>query len=300
MKPSVDIAIIGPGKVGTTIALSAIKSGYRIAALAGRDRKKTEEAAKTIGGDIPIYTPLQAASVARLVLFTVTDSAIESLCTDLAKNKAFSENQIVVHCSGALSSEVLAAARDLCGATIASAHPLQTFSTVQSAASAMPGAYWFCEGDKAALDVITQLIHRIGGVPNIIPSDKKVLYHCASVFACNYLVSLMDVALSVAESASLDRDLAWQALSPLIQSTIANIGKLGTDTVLTGPITRGDVETVASHLHALAGTDNEIAEIYRVMGKWTTQIAQKKGLSQERARALFAELLVNSHALPGK
>lgn len=295
MTPLPDIAIIGPGKVGVTIALAAKNNGYRIVALAGRNKKRAQEAANIIGNDIMVCAPFEAVREAQLILLTVTDEAIEPLCKELATNNAFSDGQIVAHCSGTLTSGILASARDLGGAEIASAHPLQTFPTVELAVKAMPGTFWFCEGDKHALEVLGQLIQRTGGKPNIIPSASKVLYHCALVIACNYLTSLMDVALNVAERANLDRQLAWRAFSPLIQSTIANIGHLGTASALTGPIARGDVDTVVRHLHALSDTNEEIAEIYKVLGNWTIQLAIQKGLSPERAEALSKEITTTDH-----
>src|SRR5262249_28606452 len=131
-----DIAIVGPGKVGTSIAVLAKQSGYRIAAISGRDEKRTRQAAKLIGGDVKVCSPEEAAGLAQLILLTVSDGAVESVCQDLAKRNAFSSKQIVAHLSGALSSEALASARDHGGAKIASLHPLQMFPTVDAALDA--------------------------------------------------------------------------------------------------------------------------------------------------------------------
>lgn len=283
------IAIIGPGKVGMTIAFAAQKAGYTIAAIGGRDREKTKSAAGAIG-DTKVFTLDNQPIDASMILLTVPDDAIESVCNDLSQNKVFTQGQIVAHCSGALSSEVLASARDICGAKIASAHPLQTFSTAQSSIDAMPGTYWFCEGEATAVAALSSMITTIGGIPNVIPTDKKVLYHCSSVIACNYLVSLMDIALTTAEAAGLDPQLAWQALSPLIQKTLVNVGSLGTTDALTGPIARGDLNTVKMHIDALNKTDPKLAHIYKQLGDWTVQLAVQKGLSNQVAKTLKAQL----------
>src|SRR6516165_10960635 len=113
-----DIAIIGPGKVGTSVALLARNRGYSIAAIAGRDKARAEAAARTIGGGVRICTPVQAAMSAELVLITVADNAIESVCAALANGKAFSSDHVVAHLSGAYSSDILASASKLCGAKV--------------------------------------------------------------------------------------------------------------------------------------------------------------------------------------
>jgi predicted short-subunit dehydrogenase-like oxidoreductase (DUF2520 family) len=272
-----NIAIIGPGKVGTSIALLAKQNGYRISALSGRDEKKTQKSAKLIGGDVKVCLATEAAAAAQLVLLTVSDGAIESVCQDLAHAGAFSSGQTVAHVSGALSSEALASARDICGAKIGSLHPLQMFPNVEAALDVMPGSHWFCEGDPHAVLLLKQLVLNIGGMAHIISVENKALYHCASVVACNYLNALMDIALAIAEKSGLDRKTAWEVLTPLVEGTISNIDKLGTVDALTGPIERGDVETVKRHLHALKDADPEISEIYRTLGRWTVQLAHEKG-----------------------
>lgn len=272
-----DIAIIGPGKVGTSIAILAKQNGYRISAISGRDEKKAQKSAKLIGGDVKVCSATDAAAAAQLVLLTVSDGAIESVCQDLAKSGSFSAGQTVAHVSGALSSEALASARDICGAKIGSFHPLQMFPNVDAALDVIPGSHWFCEGDPHALMILKQLVLNIGGMVHIISVENKALYHCASVVACNYLNALMDVALAIAEKSGLDRKTAWEVLVPLVDGTIANIDKLGTVDALTGPIERGDIQTVQKHLVALSAFSPEIEEIYKVLGKWTIGLAREKG-----------------------
>lgn len=286
------IAIIGAGRVGTTLAILLKEKGYPIAGIAGRNLDKTREAAAQIG-EVKVCASEEAAKSADIVFLAVSDDSIETVCTELSQLGAFRSKQIIVHLSGALSSEKLATARSTSGALIASAHPLQTFSTTQSALAAMAGSFWFCEGDSEALSAIFPLIESIGGKPNTIPTEKKVLYHAASVAACNYLVTLMDIALTIAESADLDRELAWQALSPLVQATLRNIDQSGVTTALTGPIARGDVNTIKRHLQALetlSENKDDLTEIYKNLGHWTTKIAAEKGLPPDLVDELRKQL----------
>lgn len=285
-----DLAIIGPGKVGTSIALLAKRNGYHIAAIGGRDHEKCQEAASVIGGDVKACTPAEATALAMFVLITVSDDAIESLVADLARNKAFAKHQVVTHVSGALGSEVLTPAKQL-GAKIGSAHPLQMFPSVQAALAAMPGSHWYLEGDYDALKALEKLVERIGGLPHVIEGGNKTLYHCASVVASNYLTTLMDLALNIAERAGLERESAWESLSPLVHATIANVSKSGTANALTGPIARGDVETVRRHLEALKKEDPEISKIYQMLGERTIQLALQKGTINHHDASVLRQML---------
>lgn len=282
------IAIIGAGKLGRTVGIVAREKGYSISAISGRDLPKLAEFSSSLGSP-RVCVPSEAAACAEIVFLSVSDDAIEPLCSALASSGSFKPGQIVTHFSGALSSEVLASAKTA-GALVASTHPLQTFSSVDSALNSLPGTFWFCEGDAQALSILMQLITEIGGLPRIIPTQKKALYHAASVIACNYLDTLMDIALNVAEAAELERDDAWQALQPLIQATLRNISASGTTNALTGPIARGDLKTVSRHLEALAEKDAQIETIYRVLGKWTTGIAVRKGLNADMQTQLLGLL----------
>jgi predicted short-subunit dehydrogenase-like oxidoreductase (DUF2520 family) len=285
------IAIIGAGKVGTAVGVLASRAGYRVAAVAGRDHRRTEQAASRIGAGVPALSPCEAADRADLVLLTVSDDAIEAACRELVSARALARGNVVAHCSGALSSECLDPARRECGCHVASFHPLQSFPTVEAALASLPGSYCFDEGDEAALEAVEELGTAIGAHCVRIETRHKVLYHAAAVMACNYLTGLLDAALSLATGARIERETAWQALEPLIRATLANISKLGTEAALTGPIARGDVRTVIAHLAALDERGGELSGLYRALGSWTVDLALRKGsIDETAARALLEAL----------
>ena len=271
------IAIIGAGKVGTAVGALAVRAGYRVTAVAGRDRRRTEQAASRIGAEVPVLSPLEAAGRAELVLLTVPDDAIETSCDELVAARAFARGSLVAHCSGALSSECLDPARRELGCHVASFHPLQSFPTVEAALASLPGSYCFGEGDEAALAALEELGAAIGAHCVRIETRHKALYHAAAVMACNYLTGLLDAALALATTARIERRTAWQALEPLIRATVENISELGTEAALTGPIARGDTKTVAAHLAALDESAHELSGLYRALGSWTVDLALRKG-----------------------
>lgn len=166
-------------------------------------------------------------------------------------------------------------------------HPLQTFPTIDKALKRIKGAYCFYEGDEKTVPVIEQLAKNIGLKSVRISTKSKILYHAAAVMACNYLVALMDSAITLAENAGIDRKTARLAFSPLAAATLYNISKIGTSDSLTGPIARGDTKTISRHLHELLSKDEALTTIYRTMGLYTVEMAAKKGtITVEKAKKI--------------
>jgi predicted short-subunit dehydrogenase-like oxidoreductase (DUF2520 family) len=233
----------------------------------------------------------EAAEAGDLVLLTVSDDAIETVCRDLARERAFLEGAVIVHCSGVLTSDILSSARTGQSCRVASMHPLQTFPTVDAAIGRLRGTYCFCEGDESALPLVEELIGKIGMEAVWIEASAKALYHAAAVMASNYLVGIMDAALAVAEKAGIERSTAWPALEPLVMTTIANVSHMGPAKALTGPIARGDVETVKRHLQSLDLMDRSLASLYRALGRYAVELAVRKGsISSETAEAMQSVL----------
>ncbi len=286
-----DIVIVGPGVVGTTLGQLAAQAGYRIVGVAGRDVARARAAAGVMGGAARVGAPADVAPDGQLVLLTVPDDAIEAVATALADQGALAEGAVVAHCSGALGSDILAAARERCGAAVGSIHPLQTFPDVESAVRRVPGAYFFIEGDDAAAAALTALAEAIGGRPVRIAPEAKLLYHASAVIASNYLVALQDAALAAADRAGIGGEVAAEALRPLVEATLANVISAGPAAALTGPVARGDVELVARQASAVRAADAGLGELYRVLGEWAVGLALRKGSIDEAAAAALRKAL---------
>lgn len=289
MRPT--IAILGPGKVGTALGIAAHRAGYRIAAMGGRAAEAARQAAGLIGADVAALPLEAAAGAGELVLVTVSDDAISPLATELAAKKSFRQGAIIAHCGGALGSEALAAAKSSCGGAAASMHPLQTFPTVQAAVERLPGTPFFIEGDKAAANALEQLARDLGGQPVRIAPAAKTLYHAAAVTACNYLAALMDAATTLMTQAGLARKEALAALQPIVWATLDNVFKLGPADALTGPIARGDAQTVRRHMEALKASPAALENLYRALGLWTVQLAMTKGTLDAPTTEVMKKLL---------
>lgn len=287
-----DISIIGPGVVGSALARLACKAGYRIAAVAGGSHPaRSRELAKAVGG---IYAEdlAEAAAAGQLVLLSVRDEAIVSVCEQLADSGGLSHKPIVAHCCGAMGSDALLAAQKV-GCAVGSMHPLQTFPDIESALARLGGTYCFIEGDPKATDALESLAGALGGNPVHIDQAVKPLYHAAAVMGANYITTMLDVAFELLERTGLSRSLARKAIGPLVRATVENTLAKGSSAALTGPISRGDVETVHSHLAAMekTGVATNTKNIYRQMGLHTIDIALAKGTIDDASAKALLKLL---------
>ncbi|MFC6978998.1 Rossmann-like and DUF2520 domain-containing protein [Microbulbifer taiwanensis] len=190
---------------------------------------------------------------------------------------------VVFHCSGALSSEILAGCRP---AAIASAHPVHSFAAPEDSLRTLPGSSVALEGDKIAVDVLQRAFAALRCETLTIDAGNKSLYHAGSVFACNYLTALMDLSLRTFSAAGIDRQQALELLKPIVLQTAENNMRLGPEKSLTGPIARGDSDTVLAQLEALQKTDAQLAQCYRHLGLACVELARRGALSSDAAARL--------------
>ena len=255
------IVIVGAGKVGTSLSL-AFKKTHKHISLVGKNEADQ----------------LEAVAVADLILITTQDSEIQNVCQHIAPT--IRTGTVVAHCSGSMDSSSLKSAKKR-GAYVGSAHPLNTFPNKTAATEILTkeshGTDCFISGSKQATNLLCNVFTKIGFITNVLDDSKKVAYHTACVFLCNYLTSLSEIGLSTAESAGLDRDNFWQATQPLIQSTLRNITSHGTSHSLSGPIARGDYNTVSSHIEVLSSLTDTTQIAYKTLGLEALELAQQRG-----------------------
>jgi uncharacterized protein (TIGR00725 family) len=260
------IAIIGPGKVGCSMALMLTARGYTIQAIGGRSPEKTQRNLDRLSIRAEAKAIHEAALAADVVLITVKDDAIE----EVAASCRFRHGAQVIHMSGAHSSEVLAAARDTFGCSVASMHVLQTFASVEQACQVLPGSTCFIEGDETACQTAETLAAALEfPVLRIRPADK-VLYHAAAVLGCNGLTALLHAVVDVAREAGIPADRVLPAFAPLLRATLENNLKNGPSNALTGPIARGDAKTLAMHRKALSKLPR-LDRLYQALGTYTVE-----------------------------
>ena len=245
----------------------------RVADVLNRRESSAQEAVAFIGAGraVAAYGALQKCDI---YLIGTPDSEIARTCEQLAASGKVDETTVVFHCSGALNSGYLQAARGR-GAAVAGIHPIRSFARPDIAVQEFGGTFCGVEGDARALDVLLPLFTAIGARPVAIDGERKVLYHSAAVMASNYLVTLLDAARALYAAAGVDGDTALAILAPLTRGTLENVLQTGPEAALTGPIARGDMETVARQQAALDALRAEYGELYRCFAQLTAELAAR-------------------------
>lgn len=279
------IAIIGAGNVGKVLGYALKNKGYDLVSAFARTEKSRELAGDLFG--CPVFRDPEKASIkGDIVFLTTPDRVIEEVCHLIAERNGFREGQIVLHTSGAQSSAILWPAQKA-GASVISFHPLQTFPELKVGLRALPGTFFTVEGDEEAFPVAGELVEALGGKMLSIPTEMKPLYHATACVACNYLASLMDIALKMYNLTGVHPGKAFESLSPLIYGTLSNIKDMGAEKALTGPLARGDISTINSHLDILRDKAPELLPLYMHLGIYTVDLAVRKGtLEKEQEEQL--------------
>lgn len=287
------VGFIGAGKVGTALAALLHTRGINVVAVSGRTLTDSRRMALSARLDANAAKDRAGAlAVSDLVFLTVHDDDIQPLCEEIAAEGGWREGQGIVHCSGALSSDVLQSARKM-GACVASFHPLQTFASFEAALSHIPGSTFALEGDATLVAQLDRLVELLNGTSLHLRGEEKTIYHAAAAIASNYTVTLATLAanLLVREGIAPDTNTALHYLMPLLRGTVDNLDALGVPGALTGPLARGDVGTVARHIEALEGCEPQMAHLYRHLAQLTLPLALQKGQIDEAAAQELTTLL---------
>ncbi len=254
------IAIIGAGRLGTSLATALTHQGYIVKALSCRSLKSCRESRCLIGQGDVFTDNLKAASRGRIVFLTPPDDIIPQVAAGLASASDDWSQKFVFHCSGLLSSLTLEPLRKL-GAETASLHPMQTFASKSLKPQAFQDIYFGLEGSAPALGMAQEITQALGGKHLILRPEDKPLYHAAGSVASNFLVVLFDVAVRLLGRLTNSEEEAAAMLFPLVQGTLQNVKEFDTSIALTGPIIRGDKITLKKHLEALQAFPGQ-KEIY--------------------------------------
>jgi len=277
---------IGAGTTGTALAVRLSQKGWPVVAVSSRTLSSAQKLARRVSNCQAYPTTQELADVAEMVFITTPDDVIAEVCGKVQWHKG----QSVLHCSGAHSVDILEPAKKL-GAAAGSFHPLQTFADVDQAIKNLPGSTFALEAEEPLLSTLKELVHLLNGNWVRLGSGDKVLYHTAAVFACNYLVTLVKLALDLWKDFGVSSKEATRALLPLLNGTLNNIDNIGVPDCLTGPIARGDLGTIERHLRALDAKNPSLLTTYKELGLQTIPIALAKGkVNEQKAEEMRALL----------
>lgn len=267
------IAIVGPGRMGQGLGLALIVSGAEVRML-GRRRRELAGGLRLVTRD---WRPTLAET--DLVLIATRDDAINNAARDLADLGAIHARHVVLHLSGRLGRSALSSL-ERTGAGLGSVHPLQTIADPLTAPARLRGVWAAVEGDSRALEAAASLSRRLGMQPVTVSEEGKPAYHAGAAILANYTVTLADLSARLAEAAGMEPEVARRMYLPLLGGVLQNLEGMPPVEALTGPIRRGDAETVKAHLQALTGED---LEAYKALGRATLRLAVEGGLDEDTA-----------------
>lgn len=286
--------IIGAGRVGTAVGHLLQKAGEKVLAVASRSDSSLEQAKRYIKDAFFTTDVVKAAKKGNAVFITTPDDLIEDTCLSLASGKAVKRGTYLVHMSGALGLDVLEAAESM-GARTASIHPLQTFADVKGAVKRIPGSVFaVTTREEKTRRWAESLVKKLGGTPVILAEENKILYHIGAVVASNLLVALEHAAELSYHEIGMKGPQALAALLPLIEGTVENIKKHGTEGALTGPVSRGDIGVMRRHLEYMQKKGLEkLMRVYVALSMYALDLAEA---NLSRARCEEMEEMLNRYA----
>ncbi len=274
------VFVLGAGRVGTALARAFIAAGVEVVGLHGRKAQSAP--------DVVSAGPLPAAiSRATVVLVTVRDPQLEEVLASLV-SASLAPGVVVLHASGSAEPMAFAALRAQ-GHPCGTMHPLLAFADPARAAASIGTAWFGLDGDARAREAASSLAAALGSRTLEIPAGEKVRYHAAAVFASNFPALLMASGEALFAQIGIDADDARAALMPLFSAGADNVRAKPSALALTGPIVRGDVETVKRHVAALAATP-ELLALYRALSIAAARLARTAGTDPAKLAEIEAAL----------
>lgn len=259
-------AIVGAGRVGQTVGRALRRHGYRVVCVVTRSARSARAAARFIGAGRPLSSlksGIAQIGEAGIVLIGTPDREIAAVARALARLEAGWRGKLVLHASGALSSRELIPLEEQ-GAVVGSFHPFYPFP--RSLREFPRGVIFGVEGDRRAVRQAARLARALGGRPVEIAAEAKSLYHAGGVLADGHLMTLVDLGTRLLVRAGVPREHALPALLPLARGTLENYARRGAKS-LTGPLKRGDAETIWHHLVALKSVPPHYRDAYLALAR---------------------------------
>jgi predicted short-subunit dehydrogenase-like oxidoreductase (DUF2520 family) len=276
------VFIIGPGHVGRGLFRAFRASGVEVVGLHG----KRPSGVATSSGDIP-----KDASQANVVIICVRDAQLDDTIQEVAtaaRDGRIARGTVVLHTS-AIAEPTGLQGLSSAGYPGGTFHPLVPFSDPEVSAELLRRAWIGIDGENAAKNASRRIAGHLGARTLEIPPGRKPAYHAAAVISSNFPVVLASVAGHLFHDIGIPDASAYQAVDSLMSGAIANMKQTLPDDALTGPVVRGDAETVGKHLRALEGTESA-RQVYRALSSAAVEIARRVGTDPRKLAAVGALL----------
>jgi len=285
------VGIVSAGRVGSAVGAALERAGHIVFGVSAISDESRRRAAARLP-DSQILPPEGVAARSELLILAVPDAELPGLVAGLAVANAVRPGTIVAHTSGANGIGVLAPLA-AGGALPLAIHPAMTFTGHDEDLARLGNAcFGITAVDEIGYAIAQSLVIEMGGEPVRVAEEHRTLYHAALAHGSNHLVTLIIDAVAALRAAlagpgllgqqavfgqqTIDDEpngLAERMLAPLASAALDNALRRG-QSALTGPVARGDAETVSAHLNALAAADPRLAAGYRALSLRTAQRAR--------------------------
>jgi predicted short-subunit dehydrogenase-like oxidoreductase (DUF2520 family) len=246
--PGMKIVLVGPGRAGMSLAIAAAAAEHDVVAVVGRSFDSAERGAGIVGATpLTVGDPIPESD---LMLVATRDAAIEPVAARLARHRV--PIDAAVHLSGLTPVSALAPLAEQ-GIEIGSFHPLQTLPTPETGAAKLAGSFIAITAGPGLQDTLEVFADSLGATPFSLDDDAKPLYHAAAAAAANFPLAAFAMAADLFRAAGV----SWDVARPLVEAVVVNAFELGPRAALTGPVARGDTDTVAAQLAAVASASPE-------------------------------------------
>jgi hypothetical protein len=284
---SENLVFVGPGRAGLSLGYALWQTGT-VDTITYFGRRPDPPAHPLFVGGAGTYVfglgrPRPGTTA---VFLGVPDEILPEIAMALAAHGEAPPGCAAFHLSGALGTDPLAPLLER-GYSLGTVHPLQTLADPVLGAEQLKGVYFAVSGEPSAVATARRILHPLSATIFTIPVARRPLYHAAAVFASNYLAGVIGVAGRLMAQAGVPEDEALQAILPLARGSLENLGRLGPTRALTGPVSRGDVETVRLHLRTLEPRERTL---YASLGLEILEVAGEGGLDEgsvEELREMF-------------
>lgn len=278
--------IVGAGAVGTALGVALSRAGWPIHAVASRDPARRERFIGLVDGARPFAEPQALIEEVELIILAVPDDAI----AEIAGGVRMYSGQAMIHTSGVLGAEVLAAAM-AAGTQIGAFHPLVAFAELERSIAALRGATVAIEGDDQLATLLSDMAERLGARAVRLAEGSKAAYHAAAVLAAGGFIALLDAIAELGAVAGLDEAGSLAVYGPLIEGTLGNARALGIRAALTGPMTRGDIGTLRAHLDSLTAHAPGVVDLYVAAAGREIDLAVARGALAPETALVMRESL---------
>ena len=258
------ITLVGAGNLAHALGPALKAAGYRVEVIAGRGNPESQRRAAGLARRLRAKAVRveEIRPVSEIIWLLHTDDALAGTAAMLARNPGW-KGKTVFQSSGALSSDVLAPLKKA-GAHTASLHPMMTF--VPGTRPDFKQVPFAVEGDRQAVAVARAVVRKLGTEAFEIGRSAKVLYHALGSFSSPMIVATLVTAERVGRAAGLTQAQTRKVMGPILQQTLKNYLERGPAAAFSGPIKRGDLETVRRHLRKLKGVA-AASDVYRALVK---------------------------------